>query len=185
MRLPAERYTRTAIALHWAIFILIVCGFSLALYMTELRLSPLKLKLVAWHKWIGVSVFLLALLRVLWRLTHRPPPLPASMPDWQRTAAGVSHVTLYMLILIIPLSGWLMSSAFGVPTVYLGLVQLPNPIAADKVLAEQLRAVHFYLNYTLLSLVILHVAAALKHRIVDRDNVLSRMLPRIDRRSGR
>jgi hypothetical protein len=69
MRLPAERYTRTAIALHWAVFFLIVCGFSLALYMTELKFSPLKLKLVAWHKWIGVSVFLLAVLRLFWRLT--------------------------------------------------------------------------------------------------------------------
>ena len=104
------------------------------------------------------------------------------MPAWQRTAAAASHVTLYVLVMIIPLSGWLMSSAFGVPTVYFGLVQLPSPIATNKALAEQLRTVHVYLNYTLLALVTAHIAAALKHHFVDRDNVLSLMLPFINSR---
>ena len=182
MSSPPERYTGTAIALHWVIFILIVCGFGLALYMAELRLSPLKLKLIAWHKWIGVTVFLLAVPRVLWRLTHRPPPLPASMPAWQRSATHVSHWALYVLILVIPVSGWLMSSAFGVPTTYLGLVQLPTPIAVDKALAEQLRIVHVFLNYALVFLVVLHVASALKHHMVDSDSVLMRMLPNVRKR---
>jgi cytochrome b561 len=177
MNSPTERYSATAITLHWAVFVLIACGFGLALYMTGLKFSPLKLKLVAWHKWIGVTVFLLALARLLWRLTHRPPPLPAAMPEWQRTAAGASHAALYTLIVVIPLTGWLMSSAFGVPTVYLGLVELPNPLAADKALAEQLRSIHVFLNYTLLALVVVHAGAALKHHFVDRDELLVRMLP--------
>ena len=176
MNAPVERYTATAIALHWVMFILIACGFALAVYMTGLKFSPLKLKLVAWHKWIGVTVFLLAVVRLAWRMTHPPPPLPAAMPVWQRRAAAVSHLALYALILVIPLTGWLMSSAFGVATLYLGLVLLPNPIAADKALAELLRSVHVFLNYTLLALVVLHVLAAIKHHVVDRDNVLARML---------
>ena len=88
----AARYTSTAITLHWLIFALIACGFSLAVYMVGLPLSPAKLKYYAWHKWLGVTVFLLALARVAWRLTHRAPALPAEMPAWQRTAARRKHV---------------------------------------------------------------------------------------------
>ena len=81
------RYTNTAITLHWLIFTLIACGFTLAVYMVDLPLSPSKLKYYAWHKWIGVTVFLLAVARLAWRITHPPPALPATLPDWQRRAA--------------------------------------------------------------------------------------------------
>lgn len=175
--LPSTRYTATAIALHWLVFALIAGGFTLALYMTGLPLSPAKLKYVSWHKWIGVTIFLLMLARLAWRLGHPPPPLPASMPAWQRSAARGSHLTLYILLIAIPLTGWLMSSAFGVPTVYLGLVQLPSPLGRDKELAELLRSLHVFLNYTMLALVIIHVAAALKHHLADKDDVLARILP--------
>ena len=171
------RYTATAIALHWLIFTLIACGFALALYMTGLPLSPQKLKYISWHKWIGVTVFALALARVCWRLTHRAPALPASIPAWQRSAASATHVLLYGLIIAIPLTGWLMSSAFGVQTVYLGIVPLPNPLARDQELAELLKSFHVLLNYTMLSLVFIHAAAALKHHYLDKDDVLARMLP--------
>ena len=177
MPAPSTRYTATAIALHWLIFALIACGFTLALYMTGLPLSPAKLKYISWHKWIGVTIFVLMLARLVWRLAHPAPPLPASMPAWQRSAARVSHVMLYILIIAIPLTGWLMSSAFGVPTVYLGLIPLPNPLARDKELAELLRSAHLFLNYTMLALVIIHVAAALKHHLADKDDVLARMVP--------
>src|SRR3954469_7660397 len=103
----ADRYTATAIALHWLIFILIACGFTLAVYMVDLPISPQKLKYFSWHKWLGVTVFVLALARVAWRWTHAAPALPAHMPKWQRSAANVSHVLLYVLILVIPLTGWL------------------------------------------------------------------------------
>ena len=177
MTLPPTRYTSTAITLHWLIFALIACGFALALYMTGLPLSPQKLKYISWHKWIGVTVFALALARVCWRLTHPAPPLPASIPVWQRSAANATHALLYGLIVVIPLTGWLMSSALGVQTVYLGIVPLPNPLARDKELGELLRSFHVLLNYTMLALVAIHVAAALKHHLVDRDAVLARMLP--------
>lgn len=180
----AERYTATAIALHWLIFGLIACGFTLAVYMVDLPLSPLKLKYFSWHKWIGITVFLLALARVAWRSTHRAPALPASMPAWQRRAAGALHGVLYALIVIIPVTGWLYSSAAGVPTVYLGVIALPDLVPKDKPLAELLKAVHVTLNYTLLVLVVMHVVAALQHHFIVRDEVLARMLPGVRARKG-
>jgi cytochrome b561 len=170
------RYTRTAIAFHWIIAILIVASFALGLYMVELKLSPIKLKLYSYHKWLGVTIWLLVVLRLAWRATHRPPPLPA-MPAWQRHAATVVHWLLYMLLLVIPISGWLFSSASGFPVVYFELLRLPDLVAKDKALAAVLQEVHETLNYILLTVVIVHVVAAVKHHLVDRDPVLHRMLP--------
>ena len=170
-------YTRTAIALHWLIFLLIACGFTLAVYMVDLPLSPQKLKYFSWHKWIGVTVFMLAVGRLAGRLVHPAPALPATMPAWQLSAEAVSHVLLYVLILVVPLTGWLYSSADGVQTVYLRVVPLPDLLAKDKALAELLKFIHVMLNYTMLTLVIIHAAAALKHHFLDRDDVLKRMLP--------
>ncbi len=170
-------YTRTAIALHWIMALLILATLPLGLGMTELALSPLKLKLYAWHKWIGVTVFALAVLRLAWRLSHPAPPPPAGMPAWQRRAAAVLHGLLYVLLLAIPLSGWLMSSAKGFQTVYLGLLPIPDLLAKDEALGDALAGVHAWLNYSLAALLLVHVAAALKHHLIDRDEVLVRMLP--------
>ncbi len=179
-----QRYSSTAIALHWLVFVLIACGFALAVYMVDLPLSPRKLTYFAWHKWIGVTVFALALARIAWRLTHQPPPLEPPLPPWQRRAAETLHVVLYSLIVIIPLTGWLYSSAAGVPTVYLGVIPLPDLVAKDKALAELLKSAHVTLNYTLLVLVLFHIAAALQHHFIARDTVLARMLPWAARRKG-
>ncbi len=110
---PMQRYTTVAIALHWLIAAVILSTALLGVYMHELPLSPFKLKLYSYHKWIGVTIFLLVLIRLAWRLAHRPPPPPPSMPAWQHRAAQAAHVLLYVLTLIIPISGWLMSSASG------------------------------------------------------------------------
>lgn len=176
--MSAPRYTGTAIALHWLIAAGILGTFALGLYMHDLPFSPAKLKLVAWHKWAGVTLFALACLRLAWRLGHRPPDLPDAMPPAQRRMAGVAHGALYVLMLAIPLSGWLMSSAKGVPTVWFGVLPLPDLVARDAAQAETLQALHQALNYTLLALVAAHAGAALKHHFVDRDDVLQRMLPR-------
>src|SRR5205814_6808240 len=125
---------------------------------------------------IGITVFLLTCARLGWRWV-RPAPPPVPMPVWQRRAADVSHMLLFALLLLIPVSGWLYSSATGVQVVYLGLVPLPDLVPADKALAAVLRAVHVTLNFTLLTLVCVHAAAALKHHFVDCDTVLWRMLP--------
>lgn len=171
------RYTHTAIALHWISALLICAAFPLGVYMQDLPLSPTKLRLYSYHKWIGVSVFALALARVLWRLTHPAPPPPAHTPLWQRRAAASVHAALYALMVSIPLSGWLASSAKGVPTVWFGVLRLPDLVGKDEALGESLRLLHLTLNYTLLGLVLAHVAAALKHHFVDGDDVLRRMLP--------
>jgi cytochrome b561 len=171
-----ERYTAPAIAFHWIIFLLVGGGWALGSYMSGLPFSPQKLRYVSWHKWTGVTIFLLAGLRLMWRLGHPAPLLPA-MPQWQRRLAALAHVLLYALILVIPLTGWLFSSAAGVPTVYFGIVQLPDLLQKNKATADLLRLVHTTLNWTLLGVVIGHTFFALKHHFVDRDTVLARMLP--------
>lgn len=96
MAAGSERYSAPAIALHWLIALLMCCGFGLGLYMVELGFSPQKLSFYSYHKWIGVTVFSLALLRLLWRFAHRPPPLPASVAPWQQAVSGATHVLLHV-----------------------------------------------------------------------------------------
>jgi cytochrome b561 len=172
----SARYGGTAIALHWLTAALIVANLALGLSMVPLPFSPQKLKWYQWHKWIGVTVFLVTTLRLLWRWRH-PAPTPAAMPLWQQKAAAVAHSMLYVLLLAIPVSGWLYSSSTGVQVVYLGLVPLPDLMPKDKTLAAALKAVHLTLNFTMFAVVCLHAAAALKHHFVDHDGVLQRMLP--------
>ncbi len=172
----APGYTRTAIALHWLAAALIVGNLTLGVSMVGLPLSPLKLRLFAWHKWIGITVFVVASVRLGWRHANPPPP-PVAMPEWQRRAAAATHAALYLLMLAIPLSGWIYSSSTGVSVVYLGLVPLPDLVPKDKALAAVLKAVHVTLNVGLVALVVVHVGAALRHHLVDRDAVLPRMLP--------
>jgi len=171
-----ERYNRVAIALHWITAALILANLALGLSMVPMRISPSKIHLYLWHKSIGATVFLLTSLRLAWR-SLRGHPAPVPMPAWQARAARVSHASLYVLLLLIPLSGWLYSSATGVQVVYLGLVPLPNLVPKDKALADVLRLVHVGLNTVMVLVVIVHVAAALKHQWVDRDGTLARMLP--------
>jgi len=172
-----ERYTSTAISLHWLIALAIVGTFGLGLYMHELPLSPTKLELYSWHKWAGVTIFLLVIARLAWRLGHPAPALPTHMPTALRRAAHGAHWVLYALMFAIPLTGWLMSSAKGFQTVWFGVLPLPDLVAKDKALGTTLAEVHETLNFILLALVVLHAAAAIKHHVVDRDTVLTRMLP--------
>ncbi|MCE5180610.1 MAG: cytochrome b [Betaproteobacteria bacterium] len=179
--MATTRYTTTAIALHWLVALLIFAAFPLGLIMSDMPLSPLKLKLISYHKWLGVTVFLLVLARLAWRAVHTPPPLPETIPAWQRSAAQALHYLLYLLLFAIPLSGWLMSSAKGFQTVYLGVLPLPDLIGKDKALGDALREVHEMLNFGLLALLFGHIAAALKHQFIDRNGVLARMLPFLDK----
>jgi cytochrome b561 len=169
------RYSRPAVLLHWLLALLIFVAFPLGVYMADLPLSPDKLKLYSYHKWIGITILLLASLRAAWRLTHTPPPLPDSVAGWQRRASQVVHGLLYLLILAIPLSGWLMSSAKGFQTVWFGVLPLPDLIGKDKGLGEVLAEVHETLNFTMLALVVLHVGAALQHHFIERQPFLQRM----------
>jgi cytochrome b561 len=167
-------YSRTAVALHWLMALLLAAGFTLGATMTDLHMSPRKLRLFAYHKWIGITVLGLVALRLIWRLTHRPPP-DEPMPPWQRLAAHATHWLLYALMIATPLCGWLYSSASGYPVVYLKIWQLPDLVHKNKELADILVQVHAILAWTLLWVVVLHLAAALKHHFFDRDATLRRM----------
>ena len=171
-----KKYTRTAIGLHWLLALGLSCSFCLGLYMSDLPLSPQKLQFYSWHKWAGVTLFLLVLVRLAWRLRHRPPELPP-MPALLRRAATGMHHLLYLLMFAIPLSGWLMSSAKGFQTVWFGVLPLPDLLQKDVELGKSLAQVHECLNWSLLVLVLAHAGAALKHHFIDRDDVLTRMLP--------
>ncbi len=171
-----DRYTSTAIGLHWLLALMIVGSFGVGLTMADLPISPQRVKLFNWHKWAGVTILALSAVRLLWRLTHRPPPdLP--MPAWQRHAAHGTHLALYVLCLAVPLAGWAYSSAAGFPVVWFGVLPLPDFVPADRPLAEALKALHGALAFTLAGIVLLHVAAALKHHWIDRDGTLQRMRP--------
>ena len=171
-----DQYSGAAKALHWLTAVLIVVNLLLGLSMVPLPFTPRKLQWYQWHKWIGITVFLVTCLRLAWRSIDPPPPAVA-MARWQRSAAATTHALMYALLLAIPISGWVYSSATGVQVVYLGLIPLPDLVEKDRTLGDALKVVHVTLNFVLFSLVGLHIAAALKHHFVDRDTVLKRMLP--------
>jgi cytochrome b561 len=172
------RYDNIAITLHWLVALLIFAAFPLGVYMHDLPLSPTKLQLYSYHKWLGITVLMLAVVRALWRSTHTPPPLPATLQRWEHVVSHLTHMALYALILAVPLSGWLMSSAKGFQTVWFGVLPLPDLLGKDKELGELLALVHQGLNLALFLLVAMHIAAVIKHRFIDRDDILARMLPK-------
>jgi cytochrome b561 len=160
-------YTSTAKWLHWLVAVLILMNLGLGLTMVDMPgITPTKLR-----------YFTLVVLRLGWRASHRPPALPESMPRWERRAAAASHAGLYVLMFALPLSGYFYSLAAGFPVVYLGLLPLPVLIEPDPALKESLVVLHHLLAWTMMVLLLVHAGAALKHRFVDHDEVLQRLLP--------
>lgn len=181
-RVPtAARYSATAMVLHWLLALVIVTMFVVGVYMTDLPFSPQRLKLYNWHKWAGVTFLALTVWRMVWRVTHRPPALPITvtrnMPGWQIRAYHATHHLIYLLFFAVPLVGWAYSSAAGFPIVWFGQMPLPDLLPVNKELAELIKPLHKLMALALLALAGLHIAAALKHHLVDRDGLLSRMLP--------
>lgn len=181
---PAQagsRYTPLAMALHWLLGLAVLAMFGVGFYMADLPFSPLRLKLYNWHKWAGVTFLALSVARLLWRLTHRPPALPQAitqaMPRWQTRAYHATHHLLYVLFFAVPLIGWAYSSAAGFPIVWFGQIPLPDLLVPNKELADLIKPLHGLAAFALLGLAGLHIAAALKHHWIDRDGLLSRMLP--------
>lgn len=179
-----QRYGLIAMALHWLIAVGIVTMVPLGLYMHELEGSDLKFALYQWHKSIGITILLLSLLRLAWRLANPIPPPPAHMRAWERAAAVATHWGFYALMIGIPLSGWAMVSAspWGIPTVLYGVIEWPHiaPLANaenKKALEGSLKEVHEILAFAAIGLFILHVGAALRHAITLKDGVLARMTP--------
>lgn len=158
--------------------LLIIGAFILGLIMTDIPgLTPAKLKYYSWHKWAGVTVLLLAAVRLVWRLASKTPEYSEALPAWQRRAAQATHGLLYVLMFAVPLSGYFYSLAAGVPVVFFGIVELPVLIQPDPDIKPVLQAIHYWLNMLMAALVGMHVAAALKHQFIDGHPILRRMLP--------
>jgi cytochrome b561 len=170
-------YTAIAKLFHWGMALVFAGVIVLGFVMTDMPLSPEKLQYYAWHKWAGVSVFMLVWLRLVWRVLNPPPAYPSTMSPWVKGVAHLGHAALYGLMIVIPVSGWLLSSAKGVQTVWFGVLPLPDLLEKNKELGQLLHEVHEALNFVLLFLLAGHVAAALKHHWIDRDDILKRMLP--------
>lgn len=161
---------------HWTIALLIIGNGIFGLCM-DLAHNPMqKINWLALHKSIGLTVLALFLLRVLWRLFNRQPT-DEPAPRWQQLAAHAMHITLYALVALLPLSGWWFNSVVGKPLQFFKLFNLPALTAANTDASDLWHAVHEYLFWFLVLLLVLHIAGALKHHLVDRDNTLRRMLP--------
>lgn len=171
------RYNNVAIALHWVIAAGVLVMIGLGWYMTGIpKGTPERAFFFNLHKSIGVTVGVLALIRLWWRATHRPPALPDSMPSWEVTAAKLNHALLYACIIAMPVIGFLASNFTKYGVKYFGL-QVGPFFAEDQALRDALQAVHGFLSYVLVALVVLHVGAAFKHLLMDKDGVFQRMLP--------
>lgn len=177
LRNDQERYGAIAQLFHWVIVALIITQFVLASKADPLPLGPAKVAVLAQHKSFGMTIFALAVLRLLWRFFNPVPAMPQGTPRWQRIGAHLSHGALYALIMITPLFGWMMSSARNFPVSWFGVFTFPDLVKPDRARYELFHEVHEILAFTLAGIAVLHVAAALKHHFFDRDNVLRRMLP--------
>ncbi|PKB25095.1 cytochrome b561 [Novosphingobium kunmingense] len=168
---PSARYSRGAVILHWLIAVLIVLNFVFA-FMAEDKPREEALAIMANHKAIGILILLFTVLRVVWRLTHRPPAPLADLKPWELALSRVVHFLLYLFMLAVPLGGWATHSAWsgGQPVNLFGLIDWPGlPFAASKTLGETFGEMHEVGAFSMAALVVLHIAGALKHRIVDRN----------------
>jgi cytochrome b561 len=173
---PRDNWGRFSIALHWLSFLLVLSLAIVGLTMVELPTGVLKLKVYALHKSFGLTVLALTALRLLWRLFERRPPMLAA-PRWQNALAALTHYGLYLLLLLVPLSGWWFNSTAGFPLKWFGLFKLPPLGGFDLALKQMARDRHEFLFWVLAATVALHAAAALWHHYRLRDRTLARMLP--------
>ena len=171
-----ERWGRFSIALHWLTFLLVLSLAIIGLSMVELPTGLLKLKVYALHKSLGLTVLALTALRLLWRLVERRPPM-LTAPRWQNGLAALTHYGLYLLLLVVPFSGWWFNSTAGFPLKWFGLFKLPPLGGFDLSLKQIARDRHEFLFWLLAATIALHAAAALWHHYRLRDRTLARMLP--------
>ena len=177
MQTSPVRYTLTAIVLHWALAALIVVLIGIGSYMTELpRNASKRSTLVSLHQALGLTAALLIVIRVYWSLAHAAPPLPVALPAWQIRATQMGHRLLYLCMILMPLTGYL-GSSFGKHAIQLFGFDLPHWGWEDKFLQALLMDIHSAIAFVFFALIVLHIAAALKHHLLDRNDVFRRMLP--------
>ncbi len=162
---------------HWCVAVFIFAEFFLGWVAASLTLSPAKLNLFVWHKSIGLLILLVVALRLLWRLANPVPQPPASLPGWQRKASTGDHLAQNVLMLALPVSGWIIDSAANIPFRVFWLFQLPRLAAPSEPLEELAKSVHLGISIGLAVLIAVHTGAALWHHLIARDDVLRRMLP--------
>lgn len=172
-----DSYGAVTKGFHWVIALLIVCLLGIGLYMDFWATKPQRFVLMPWHKSFGICVLALATGRVLWHFYSRPAEFVAGLKDWEMQAARAVHILLYMAMFVMPLSGWLMSSAAGRTTKFFGLFDLPDLIGKDDHLRSLFGATHEVAAWALIILLLGHAGAALKHHFIGRDATLRRMLP--------
>lgn len=178
-----ETYGSGAKFFHWITVLLLVIMFPLGFIMAEMPLSMQKISAIGWHKSIGATILFLVLLRLTWRFTNPVPLLPEHMKFIERLLAHLSHVALYLFLLAMPISGWMMSSASGLPVSVFGWFTLPVIIAPDKELGKLLREAHELIAFAMLGMIGLHAGAALLHHFYYKDTILVRMLPHFRKRN--
>ena len=177
----AARYTRVAILLHWLIAALIVVNLLVGFFHEDFD-KPVRGALMAFHKSTGITILALSLARLAWRLTHRPPAYDVSMRPWERVLARATHILFYVMLIAMPLSGWLLSSTgtrpVGLWYGLFGIAKLPAAAETHDLWEES----HELLGYLMLALVVLHVAGALKHHFEGHRHMIERM--KLARRGG-
>lgn len=178
-RSPHSGYSKVAIVLHWTIALLILGNIAGALVAEQVDDATARL-IMATHKSIGLTVLMLSLVRLLWRLTHPFPSFPNATPKWDAVLARATHIAFYGLMIAVPLAGWVMVSGGTRPLEWFGLFPWPK-LPVSGAFADVAHDAHGILAFTTLALAALHVAGALKHHFVDRDDVLARMLPIVRR----
>jgi cytochrome b561 len=177
-----EKFSLTARFFHWAIAALLLVQLPLAWYMTDLPTGAEKFSDYALHKSLGMCLFTLAVLRLVRAVLGKRPELPPETKRYEKILAKATQGLLYLLVIIMPISGWVMSSAANVPVNIFGVIALPNLVEPSKQLMETMEEVHELQSWVLLTLILAHIAAGLKHQFVDRDNVLYSMLPLVKKR---
>jgi cytochrome b561 len=174
-----NRYGAVAAVLHWLMAVLLIALVALGLFMVRLPdvgFDTMKITLILYHKDLGMLAFALAALRLAWRVTNALPRLVENLPEWQKVVARFVHLSFYALMLALPITGWLMSSAAGFTVSFLELFDLPDLVQHDDYLFQVFAAVHKWLGYALIPLIAVHAGAALRHHFLFRDDTLRKML---------
>lgn len=180
MAVSAARYTKVAVIIHWVMAAAILAMLAMGFLMTgDMLEMGLKFQMYQWHKSLGVILLWLIALRLVWRLTHKAPEMGATFPKWERIAASAGHIMLYLLMIALPISGWLMvsSSPLGLPTIVFGWFQWPHMpgVEVDEIANKMYKERHYLLAWMLIVMIAGHVGAVIKHWLIDKENILPRM----------
>lgn len=175
--MQANRYSIVAMLLHWAIAIAVIANWRIA-ETAEHAPEAQAREIMGSHMSLGVTILVLVLLRLAWRFVHRPPPLAAHLKPWERALAKTTHALFYILLIVMPLAGWVAMSSFGFGVNVWGLFELPAlPVPNAPERGEAIMGMHAFAGGFLLVLIAIHILGSLKHTLIDKDGNLFRMLP--------